>query len=124
MAFELYGPRNGNGVRHHVALDDDEAHLLFERLPAALSLPSPGCARLWERFFNGPRLDEAAVRQLRDELDAVATGVGDRRDELRRNAPDVEPFLVSSAVLVRLGQLLALCDDALARGSGVECVSL
>src|SRR5689334_22975316 len=123
MALEVYGPRNGYGVRHHVALDDDEAHLLFQRLPAALSLSAPVCARLWDRLYDAPRLDDGALAGLRAELDAIAGGVSSRRDELRRSAPDLEPFLVSSAVLTRLGQLLALCEDALARGSGVECVS-
>jgi hypothetical protein len=123
MALEVYGPRNGRGVRHHVALDDDEAHLIFQRLPAALSVAAPVCARLWDRLYDGPRLDDVAVAALRGELDAIAGGVSTRRDELRRNASDLEPFLVSSAVLVRLGQLLALCEDALTRGSGVECVS-
>jgi hypothetical protein len=123
MGLSLYGPRGALGLRHHVAIEDDDAQLLFVRLPAELGVTAPVCARLWDELYTGPRLDGADVRGLRGELEALATALADGRDALRRRAPDVEVFLVASSVLVRLGQLLALCDDTVALAGGVECVS-
>lgn len=121
MAFDVFGPRNGAGVRHHVAIEDDEGQILFDRLPAELGIATPVCARLWEEFYASPRLDLVGAKRLRAELEAISAALSAQRTALRRRAPDLEVFLVSSAVLVRLAQLIALCDDAVARGGGVEC---
>jgi hypothetical protein len=123
VAFDVYGPRDAIGRRHHVAIHDDEGQLLFERLPEELGLVAVVCARLWEDFYSGPRVDGDELRRLRDELDAIGRAVADQREILRLAAPDLEVFLARTDILVRLGQLHALCDDALARGSGIECCS-
>jgi hypothetical protein len=123
VAFDVYGPRDAIGRRHHVAILDDEGQLLFERLPEELGLVAAVCARLWEDFYSGPRVDGDELRQLAAELDAIGRAVADQRELLRLAAPDLEVYLTRTDILVRLGQLHALVDDALARGSGIECRS-
>jgi len=121
VAFDVYGPRDRSGRRHHVPVEDDEGQILFDRLPAELGIAAPVCARLWDEFYAAPRLDAVGAERLRGELAAIEAALTAQRPALRRRAPDLEVFLVSSAVLVRLGQLLALCEDARARGGGIEC---
>jgi hypothetical protein len=104
-----------------VPVDDDEGQILFDRLPAELGIVAPVCARLWDQFYAGPRLGGADITQLRIELQAIEAGVSAGRAALRRRAPDLEVFLAKSAVLTRLAQLLALCDDAMALAGGIEC---
>jgi hypothetical protein len=123
VAFDVCGPRDASGRRHHVAVDDDEGQILFDRLPRELGLTAPVCARLWRDFYGSPRVDGGDLLALRDELAAIGHGVAAQRDILRLAAPDLEVFLIRTDVLLRLGQLEALCDSALARGSGVECNS-
>jgi hypothetical protein len=125
MALEVVGPTR------RAAIAGDGEHVIA-RLPAELEIAAPICARIWERFYGAPGLTLDEVRGWRAELAAVrAAWETGRRAELVRerriNAQDpavvariVAPMLAGERTLVVCNELIAVCDDAVAAGVGLE----
>jgi hypothetical protein len=129
MAFEIVGPRSS------VVLGDGDEKVIAD-LPRALGLHTPQCNHLWEAFYHDPKLSSPdLVTAFRTEIAAISAAYQLKRrkaliEERNIGSKDpsvferiVAPMLAADLVVAKCAEIIALCDDAIAKGEGLSCSS-
>ncbi len=115
-----------------VAIAARDAHLLFE-LPAQLGVVAPRLAQLGEHFYESLRVAPELVPALAAEVAAMRKAYLEQRGEVvarsrKVHARDpavrarmIEGLLADDPTMVKLLELDALCQRAVALGEEILC---
>jgi len=126
MAFTFRSPT----LSGHI---DEDEHVLFEMV-RLLGLELPLLAALDRDFYDSPVIPSDKVAALREEaltaLRAFQRSQGSRPGAFERALQAKPPGFREMAATLRpfdpersLASLVAVCDDALAQGAEIECLS-
>jgi hypothetical protein len=123
VAFTFAGPT----ISGHI----DESEVILFAMIRVLGLDLPHLARLDKDFYESPRIPREQVAELRAEaLRALRAFVASGRSAFDRAMAEQTPVFREMAKELRpwdpercLASLVAVCEDAMEKGKGVECYS-
>jgi hypothetical protein len=120
------------GTTHEVSLEDVEGSV-FDLL-RAFDIRAPEYEKLRAAYYGTMTMSPAQAKQLRAETEALLARYSEERrrevqKEKRVHAQDpavldriLQGLLADDPWLVKLREILNLCDDATAHGASILCV--